>query len=104
MEINPSAPRSEARRMPFDKLFGHEFRAEWPKASSSTEGLRVDTERRSEPDLRIGVCLRPELRPRVRRRMYQKKIVILQCVSCGIRLLAQYVTQPFRGEESGLKP
>ena len=38
-QINPSTPLSEARDMPFDRL----------KAPSEIEGLRVDTERRSEP-------------------------------------------------------
>jgi len=33
--------------MPFDKPYGHELRAEWLKAPNATEGLRVDTERRS---------------------------------------------------------
>jgi len=45
--INPSTPRCEARGMPFDKPFGHELGAEWLKALSAAEGLRVDTEPRS---------------------------------------------------------
>jgi hypothetical protein len=64
-----STPRAEARGMPFDKL----------KAPSSTEGLSLPAGRQGlilsgafYPDLKIGVCLRPELRPRVRRRTYQE--------------------------------
>ncbi len=42
--INPFDSWSEGRGMPFDKL----------KAPSTAEGLRVDTERRFYPDLKIG--------------------------------------------------
>ena len=47
-KINPSTPRPGARGM-----------------------LRVDTERALNQDSKIAVCLRPELRPRLRRRTYQ---------------------------------
>jgi hypothetical protein len=69
--------------MPFDEPFGHELTAEWLKALSVAEGLRVDTERRFLPRFEIGVCLRPELRPRVRRRMYQSKKNVLGARRAG---------------------
>jgi len=45
-EVNPSTPRPEGQGLPFDKL----------KAPSTTEGLRVDPERRSlTPPLKAGL-------------------------------------------------
>ena len=46
------SPPNQSPGMPFDKPFGHELRAEWLKALSSAEGLRVDTERRFKPRLK----------------------------------------------------
>src|SRR5512136_403744 len=59
---NPSTPRSEGLGLPFDKL----------KAASATERLRADPEWRFFTPLKGGACLRPELRPRVRRQMGQE--------------------------------
>jgi hypothetical protein len=53
-----------ARGMPLDKL----------KAPSTPRGSGLILSGAFYPDLKIGVCLRPELRPRVRRRTYQTGI------------------------------